>query len=278
MKWAFLNGERLKADDAIIPINSPLAQYGYGIFETLCIQDASVLRFSEHWARLSASAKELSIPLQQTQKETHAQALELIKHNALENGALKILTYAGNPPGMLLCTQKKYYQATQYLEGFRLMIAPQQRFSQDPLARHKSCNYLTATLAKQTAQKAHCDEAIFLNEQGELCEGSFTNIFFVKDQALHTPALKCGLLPGIMRKEILDYAHNAGYPYKEGRYYLDDILNADEVFVTNALLGVMPARELGEKPFDLTRATFSMELAKAFSPALSLKHDVKALF
>ena len=95
-------------------------------------------------------------------------------------------------------------------------------------------------MEKRKGKKAGIDEPIFLNTKNEISEGATTNVFFIKDKKIYTPAKECGLLPGIIRQYLLET-----YPVEEKRIFPEDISQYDEMFVTNSLLGIMPVKNLG---------------------------------
>src|SRR5262249_7394648 len=107
------------------------------------------------------------------------------------------------------------------------------RESLDPAI--KSCNLLNNVLAHMEAEDAGAKETILLNTRGFLAEGTHTNVFFVKKGVVKTPALDCGLLPGITRQVLLECCAEAGVPHEEGEYPAEALSKADEVFITSTL-------------------------------------------
>jgi len=118
------------------------------------------------------------------------------------------------------------------------------RNEKSPLVYIKSMNYLENLLARLEAKKQGCDEAILLNTQGFLASASVSNLFFVKGKTVFTPSVECGILSGITRKAVLEICAGYGINVKEGRFRPEDLETADEVFLTNTLMGVMPVREV----------------------------------
>jgi len=106
--------------------------------------------------------------------------------------------------------------------------------------RIKSISLLNSVLAKAEASRRGWFEGVMLNGRGELTEGTTTNLFFVRRAVLHTPALACGLLPGITRGEVLRLARRLRIPTREGCYRADDLRQADEIFLTNSSLEIVP--------------------------------------
>ena len=110
----------------------------------------------------------------------------------------------------------------------------------------KSTNYLENILAKEEAIRKGAEEGLWLNTKGYLCEGTMSNLFFTKDEVLYTPSLASGCLPGTRRQLILDLARSHQIPTQEGLYPFSDLLCADEIFMTNALMGIMPVRQIDD--------------------------------
>ena len=110
---------------------------------------------------------------------------------------------------------------------------------------YKTMNYGDCILEKRRASGLGWDEAVFLNIRGEICEGTVSNIFFVKDGNIYTPEKCCGILPGIMRGYLME-----NYTVEEGVFFPEDLGQFSECFVTNSLMGVMPVMQLGERVFE----------------------------
>jgi branched-subunit amino acid aminotransferase/4-amino-4-deoxychorismate lyase len=111
----------------------------------------------------------------------------------------------------------------------------------------KSANYLNNLLSRKEARAAGADEALLLNERGSLCEGSTSNIFLVKGHTLITPNEECGCLPGITRQAVIELAPETGISVAQREIQPEELLQADEAFLTNSLIELMPLREVGER-------------------------------
>lgn len=224
---------------------------GEGLFETLRIRDRRPLRLGAHARRLAASAAALALPAppEEGQLRDHIDAL-LAPHPDAD-GVLR-LTWSGR--GDLFMTLAPYpYPPETWERGFRVRLSPWQRNPSSPTVGHKTCAYLDNLLIRREAAVAGYDEALLLNPSGELCEGSFTNLFFVSHGKLHTPAPSCGLLPGILRAEVLRLAPRLGLPVVEGRFGPQALQEAQEIFLTNSLLGVVSVFALEDRRIGLPR-------------------------
>jgi branched-subunit amino acid aminotransferase/4-amino-4-deoxychorismate lyase len=168
------------------------------------------------------------------------------------------------PPRALLLVMGQEtagYPLELYERGMTVCIVDQFRQSPwDPLAGHKTTSYYPRLVALRGAQGKGCGEALWATPEGRLAEGCMSNLFVVKGGKLKTPAVDTPVLPGVTRAVVLELAAAAGIPAEEGPCSIDDLLEADEVFLTNAIMEVMPVtrverRGIGaEKPGSVTLA------------------------
>ncbi|MEW6222357.1 MAG: aminotransferase class IV [Candidatus Hadarchaeota archaeon] len=216
--------------------------YAEGLFETFRWKNVPPALLKDHVTRMKRGAELLCIPFPGAEKIRKAAetAVKLsgiedayVKICLLSSGSLKFYDRASR--SRLLIVVRKYEptkeRMTAHVTSFR-------RFSQSRLLSIKSLNYLENMLARREAKSAGCDEAIFLNEKGEVAEGSFTNIFWVKGRTLYTPSLECGLLPGITRGALLSLAPGLELKVVQGKFHLKEVLSSQGAFLTNSLIGI----------------------------------------
>lgn len=200
--------------------------FGRGVFETILVK-TKPLFLEEHIKRLNNGINTLKI----------GEAIEteyisnIINDFNIKNCVLKIIVTEKN---ILLETRELLYKSGDYLRGFSLKVAKTIKNSTSKLTYIKSMNYLENILEREEALEEGYNESVFLNEKGYVCEGSFSNIFIVKNDIIFTPEVSSGLIPGVVRNYIIK-----NYDVIEKEIRLDDIINADEIFVTNSLLGIM---------------------------------------
>lgn len=218
-------------------------QFGLGLFETICVEQGKPLLLSWHLERLYASMKALDIFQPVTEKEV----MVYLKMQPGEHRALKIMVSEKN---RLFTIRPNPYTPEKISQGFLLDYSQVYRNETSPLVRHKTMNYGDCILEKRHAALRGVDELIFCNSRGEICEGTTTNIFFVQGKQIYTPPVSCGLLPGITRRFIMEY-----FPVTEKILYPEDVMEMEECFVTNSLMGVMPVRRLGDKEFQKRNLT-----------------------
>ena len=254
----YLNGSLMPRSQAFISAMDYGFLYGFGLFETMRAYRGQVFRLERHLSRLAHSALILGLPVGALALKSAV--ADTIQANQLSEARIRITVSIGegatspdpdtcNKPTVLIVAENyKPYPEKVYQKGFRAVVASIHRNSQSPLARLKSANYLESILARQEARAAGVDEALCLNEKGLLAEASMSNIFLVTDGILRTPDEESGILPGITRETILELAPQLGINTLEQDIRLDELSRADEAFLTNSLIEVMPLTEIDGKP------------------------------
>ncbi len=254
----YLNGSLMPRSQASISVMDYGFLYGFGLFETMRAYGGQVFRLDSHLSRLARSAEILGLPLRA--QELKGAVRDTIQANKLSEARIRITISIGEggmvpdpstcnkPTVLILVGHYQPYPEQVYQKGFRAVVSSIRRNSQSPLSRLKSANYLESILAKQEARAAGVEEALCLNEKGLLAEASMSNIFLVTDGALRTPGQDSGILPGITRETILELASQLGINTLEQDIRLDELFHAQEAFLTNSLIEVMPLIEIEGKP------------------------------
>ena len=254
----YLNGSLIPRSQARISALDYGFLYGFGLFETMRAYGGQVFRLDSHLNRLARSAEILGLPIEAL--DLKGAVRDTIQANKLSDARVRItisIGEGGMVPDPSACTQPtvlilaghyKPYPEQVYERGFRAVVSSIRRNSQSPLSRLKSANYLENMLAKQEARAAGVDEAICLNEKGLLAEASMSNIFLVNDGILRTPGEESGILPGITREVVLELASQLGINTFEQDIRLDELFQAQEAFLTNSLMEIMPLTEIDGKP------------------------------
>ncbi len=223
----WINGK--EGTDGLLPDEGLF--FGRGVFETIRI-GTSPWFLPEHVARLNHGAAALGLA---SRVETQSLS-RFVTENGLRDCALRVSLTAEN---LILSVRPVPYTQADRETGVRVMLGAGRRNPFDPLVGLKTMGYASNLLERERAVASGCREAILLNTEGCLAEGSASNLFFVRDGVVHTPSCACGLLPGIVRMFVL-----SSLPVVEGAYGLGTLISAEEVFVTNSLMGVMGVREL----------------------------------
>lgn len=216
--------------------------FGMGIFETIAVENGQPLFLSWHFERMEKGLDTLGISKKMFYEQgTPEQIATYLVAHPMEHGVLKMMASEQN---FILTTRENPYTAKDYQKGFRLDISPVLRNETSPFTYIKSFHYGDNLLEKRRAKEHNYEETLFLNTKGQLTETSASNIFFVKDNTLFTPSVKCGLLDGIVRRYILETYH-----VQEVCLTPDDIETFGEAFLTNSLMGIMPVVSIGEHTF-----------------------------
>ena len=249
LRFAMLNGAI--GDTAALRV-SPLGpgfMFGEGVFETIRVWSSAPVFFADHYARLAVSLGFLSAPPLSAHDELHARCARVIAANSLVSGNLKLVVFRDTAGwSELILARPGAYGPEDYVRGFQLKsVVCDPRI--DPLHALKSLNYLGNIRAKRTALASGCDEALFIDPKRQVLEGATTSVFIVKDRMVRTPSLSCGILPGVMRARVIQMLEPCSV--QECDVSLDALLDAEEVFVTNALLGIMPVVRVDQVAYDL---------------------------
>lgn len=254
---------------AHIPATSEGFLYGHGVFETIKVTSGRPAFLAQHHARLTASARALDLSYAVSLDTLRERLARVITANALADGSAKIVVFAQDSAttGELITTKANAYPPETYARGFRLQtVFTGERTG--ALSAHKTLNYLANIRAKRAALAAGFDEPLFLTPAGIVIEGATTNIFIVRDGIAHTPSLASGPLPGIARAQVLSLLGPARA--RESLLTHDDLRHASEIFVTNALLGVMPVTQIDDHPLAIGPVTRSLTASYFSHEAQSL--------
>lgn len=260
-----INNKLINKDDANISIFSEGFSYGFGLFETIKIENGKIIFFDEHIERLKNSTKELGMEFSQDIESLKKHCYELINKNHIKKGVLKItLTKNTNSNILIISNSERYYENNVYDKGFKIKLSKVKRNQFSILPYIKSNNYMENYIERQIALENGYDEILFLNIDNKVCEGAISNIFYIKNNIIYTPKVECGLLPGIVRKKIIDLAKNLGCIIIEDEFSLDEVLSADEVFLTNSLFDIMPVNTIDNRRFDINVFTLTKKIRNEY--------------
>ncbi len=242
----FLNGKFLSGDEAKISVLEPGFLYGWGLFETMRAYHGRIICFDAHLERLRKSAGALGIECPYSSAKLKEIILRLVRISGLGDANVRVTLWKREKGTDILARAKKYqsYSLREYKKGFYACISRFRQNEDSCLAQLKTTNYLLYRLAYLEAAKKGFDEALILNQRGYLAEGSRSNLFFAKGKELFTPSLRCGCLGGITRKAVFDLAGKYNIRVFEGNFTVSDLSSADEAFLTNSLMGIMPLASL----------------------------------
>jgi len=276
MPTVWINGEFRDDATANISIRDGGFLHGAGVFTTMRSDNGRVFAMDRHLRRLRESCLALLIPLPMSDEAMGRAAEELLKRDGLSEARLRLTVTTGitrqdpihgvivTPTVLLTAAPLEAYPDELYQGGMTVMLIDEQKLNPyDALAGHKTLNYLPRLLALRDANQRRANEGLWFNVHNYLQSGCVSNVFIVKDRQLCTPptnndlrdaelAAACpysraSCLPGIMRSMVIEQAQAAGISVKIAAINVDELLAADEVFLTNSIMRVMPVCRIERK-------------------------------
>jgi 4-amino-4-deoxychorismate lyase len=257
--------------------------YGRGVFTTLAIHHRQPFLWPEHWARLTEHAARAGLDkIEFDEADVKTSLTRLIEANKVKEGRARVTLTATVERGLwkvkapverktnLLIMTGDARPASE--DGLALTISPYRANTLSPLVGIKSVNYLEHILAWEEARARDFDEAVTMNERGEIVSTTMANIFWVTDGKLHTPALTTGALAGTTRACIIELASALSIPLVEGVYELSDLGDADEIFLTSAGHGVGIVTTFDFHRYSVAVGSVALRLREAFRQ-LTLQSD-----
>lgn len=266
VEFIWQNGEFVPWDEARTHVLSHGLHYGTGVFEGIRCYDTergpAVFRHREHLERLGKSASLYYFELPYTTEELRLATHELLRRNGLRSGYIRPLAYRGYGEMGLYASSAPIeviiaaWPWGSYLgdegkeKGIRAKVSSWRAISGDSLIPHAKASgqYLNSILAKTESANAGYDEAILLDPQGCVSEGSGENVFIVRDGVLITPGHTSSILDGITRDAVVQIAGDLGYRVEERPIARSELYLADEVFLTGTAAELVPVREIDDHP------------------------------
>ena len=270
----YLNGHIVPEAEALVPVTDRGFLYGDGVFETMRSYGGEVFKARRHMQRLQRSASMVSITPPLDERGVMDAVLKTMAANGLEDATIRVTVSRGSGPRgidptleykptiVVMAWPFAPYGPALYEGGVGAIIAQTRRTppsSLSPLI--KSCNYMSNIIAKGEAVRAGAFEALMLNQDGLLAEGTICNLFFLRGKTLMTPSIDCGILDGITREHVISLAGGLGIPVKEGTFTPDDLYAADEVFLTSTSMEVMPVSGVDSATYAVGPVTKSLMAA-----------------
>lgn len=247
-----INGSIIERSQNTI-VSSEGYNFGYGVFETIKVQDEKLVLFNKHMERLESALSLIEMELNMSREQIEKDCYGLLKQNDLKGGALKIIvSKAGESSDVVISTRDTNYTEDMYKDGFKLSLSKVRRNPDSIIPYIKSLNYMENIIERREALRRGCDDCLFLNTRGYVAETSISNIFFLRDDKLMTPKLGSGILDGVVRSTLIRIAKSLKFELIEGDYTLRDIASAEEVFLTNSLMGIMPVGSLEDRYYNLS--------------------------
>jgi aminodeoxychorismate lyase len=278
MLWFNYNGKIYTSETAIIGAANRGLRYGDGVFETMKMKAGNLILEDEHFARLwkGMQVLQFTVPKHFNPDKLTAEVLLIAKKNQHEKAARIRITVFRSDGGLYDAVDNfpNYIIETWRLpegngelnsNGLDLGIYTDVKKSCDILSNLKHNNYLPYVMAALQAKKQKWNDAIVLNSYGRICDSTIANIFLIKDEVVYTPALTEGCVAGVMRKFMIDQLAATGFTCIEKAITVDELLNADEVFLTNSIYNLRWVKSINDKNFG---NTLTQKIYSAVAPTI----------
>lgn len=259
-RLVYISGEFVPQSEAKVSVFDHGFLYGDGIFEGLRVYSGNIFKCREHLIRLYESAKSIMLDIPMTIEEIEDAVVETVRINQLHDAYIRLVVSRGKgdlgldpfscslAEVIIIVDQVRLFPPELYEKGLEIVTVPTRRNTPDALnPKIKSLNYLNNVLVKIEARRAGVLEALMLNHEGYVCEGSGDNIFLVKNGRLLTPPGYLGALEGITRAMVIDLAKEKGYEVAEVPFTRHDVYVADECFLTGTAAEVIPVVSLDSR-------------------------------
>jgi branched-chain amino acid aminotransferase len=273
--FIYLNGKIVSSKEAVVSVFDHGFLYGDGIYETMRCYEGVIFKSDEHIRRLFRSASLIGLTIPLDVSALKIALYETLMANSLKNAYVRLTVSRGagevgldpdlcpHPTIVIMAKNLKEYPSSFYRKGLNLIIANTRKNLKEAInPKIKSLNFLNNILAKIEAKKSGAYEAIMLNVNGKVTEGTISNVFFSKNNTLCTPSIDCGILDGITRGIVLDLVQREGLRVKEGKFTKKDIYTAEAVFITNTTLEVMPISKIDKQKYPI--GSLSKSLRKLY--------------
>jgi len=253
----YINGNRVYDG---LPLRSLF--FGEGVFETFRYKSGLPVHYDKHMTRLEEGARLICLEMPDA-----GYIKGLIEGAVRDSGMsdvyvkLSILSEGSNPfyensqGSQVLILVKEYPKSK---DSIKAGVCSFTKNSNSPILKIKSFNYLENIIARREALAKGYDEVLFLNEEGNITEGSAGNIFWYKTGTLYTPSVDCGLLPGTTREILLDIRDSLGIEIEEGGFSLEELISSELAFFTNSLMGSVPISQIDNQMIPMNNPVYTM--------------------
>ncbi len=274
LEKVFLNDQLVDVNKACISVTDSGFLYGAGLFETMRSYNGVVFALKDHLDRLFFSARVLSIHHTYDRKYLTDAIYKVLRANKLTDARLRLTLTNGpmsqpdeqrNPTLLITAAKLQPYPAEYYKKGVLVVLCPFSQNAGEPTCGHKTTSYFSRMIALNRAHQKRAAEALWFTTNNLLAEGCISNVFLVKDSVLHTPPIVTPVLAGIARKTVCQIALKNSIKLVEKDLFIDDVLAADEIFLTNVIMQIMPVTAVEKHTVsDGKVGTITKKLQKSF--------------
>ena len=249
----FLNDKLIDADKAHISATDSGFLYGAGLFETMRSNKGVVFALKDHLERLFSSAVALSMNNPYDKKYLTDAIYNVLHANKLTDARLR-LTLTNGPMAeseeqrkatlVITATKLQLYPGEYYEKGVMVTLSASRQNIFEPTCGHKTTCYFSRLITLNIAHQRKAAEALWFTTDNRLAEGCVSNVFLVKDSVIYTPRIETPVLAGIARKTVCKIASRNSIKLVEKDLYIDDVLSADEIFLTNVIMQILPVNSV----------------------------------
>jgi branched-chain amino acid aminotransferase len=260
MDKIWIDGKLIERKNARLSVFDHGTLYGDGVFEGIRVYNGKIFESKAHINRLFDSAKEIGLCIEYTRDQVEKAIIKTFKANGFKNCYIRLVVTRGvgdlglspnkcaKSCTFIIANGKEIFDKAQYEIGVTAIVSSVVRNHPKSINPNiKSLNYLNNILARNEADKAGAFEAIMLNHDGNIAEGTGDNIFIIKNGKIATPTVDCSILIGVTRKVILKLCKKLGIVCVERRIKPAELLKADECFLTGTAAEIIPVRKIDNK-------------------------------
>jgi branched-chain amino acid aminotransferase len=285
--FASIDGNVVKGEEARVSAFDNGFAFGDSVYETLRTYQGRAFVLGRHLTRLRRSAARLAFQIPASDQELRARIEAVLAAAGNPESYLRMIVSRGvgdlsynfervkGPTVVILVKPWEEFPSSHFEQGIPVALVSLRRnpkWALDPAI--KSSNLLNNVLATLEAQRASAFEAILLNEKGELAEGAGSNVFVAKGGVLRTPPLEAGILAGITRDLVFELGRDLGIPVREETLRAEDLLGAEEAFITSTLKEVTPIARVGDRPIGAgARGELTQRLQAAYREKTRVHED-----
>ncbi len=265
----FLNGQIIKEEEAKISVSDLSYQFGYGLFETIRCENGMPLFFEAHYKRLTHSGKELGMSFPVEQEEVKKWIKEVLSANKLTQARVKIIISKKLEDKFNVLVMASPLE--KLANSYSLLSYKLSRDSNSVSFRHKTTSRADSYVAYRKALEEGFNDALYVNEKNELIECTRANIFLVMEDKIITPLLESGILSGVTRERTIEISKKENIIVEEKNVHSLYLNKAKSVFVTNAIIGIMPVSRIqfNDKEYSFSVDSKTTLLQKAYFKHLS---------
>lgn len=258
-KYFSHNGTLKPLEEAVVPLSSIEYQYGFGVYESIRVVNGVIYFIEEHLERLMESARIVGLTHQFTPESVRVALEKLVAETESGTYNIKILLIGGNEPNLYILPLNPHFPDKKlYRDGIHCVVYTYER----AFPHAKTLNMLQSYLAYKQAKEAGAYDAVLLDREGRITEGTRTNFFCIKEKTLYSPPEETILL-GVTRKTVLKVAAENGFEVVEKDIRPEDLASYDGAFLTSTSSGIMPIASIGDFTFGAQPAALK-ELSVAY--------------